>query len=49
MWLSTVADQLLGLGCGWDDEIVWIAPIVAGGALLTRALARLIFRAPVDP
>jgi hypothetical protein len=44
MWLATVADHLLGLRWGWDVELIWIAPIVGGGALLVRTLARAIFR-----
>jgi hypothetical protein len=36
MWLAAVADQVLGLRWGWDVEIVWIAPIIVGGALLIR-------------
>lgn len=44
MWLATVLDHLLDLRWGWDIEIIWIAPIIIGGALLTRTLARVIFR-----
>nr|WP_294168400.1 hypothetical protein [uncultured Sphingomonas sp.] len=44
MWLATAADHLLGLRWGWDFEIIWIAPIVGGGALLVRTLARAVFR-----
>jgi hypothetical protein len=44
MWLATAADHLFGLRWGWDVEIIWIAPIVGGGALLIRTLARAIFR-----
>ena len=44
MWVATVADHLLGLRWGWDIDIIWVAPIVGGGALLVRALARVIYR-----
>lgn len=42
MWVATIADHVLQLGWGWDIQIVWIAPIIAGVALLTRLLGRAI-------
>jgi hypothetical protein len=44
MWIVTLADHLLRLGWGWDVQIIWIAPIIVVGALLTRLLSRAIFR-----
>lgn len=44
MWLATLADHFLRLGWGWDVRIIWIAPIIVTGALLTRLLGRIIFR-----
>lgn len=44
MWLATLADHFLALGWGWDPQIIWIAPVIVAGALLTRTLGRLIFR-----
>ncbi len=44
MWVAAVADRLLPLGWGWDVQIIWIAPILIGGTLLTRTLCRLVFR-----
>src|SRR5690242_19980717 len=44
MWIATIADHFLDLGWGWDVQIIWIAPIVVAGALLTRVLSRAILR-----
>ena len=44
MWVATIADHFLRLGWGWDVQIIWIAPIIVAGALLTRFLSRVIFR-----
>ncbi len=44
MWVATLADHLLRLGWGWDTQIIWIAPIIVGGALLTRKLSHVLFR-----
>jgi hypothetical protein len=44
MWIATIADHTLRLGWGWDVQIIWLAPIIMAGALLTRFLSRLIFR-----
>jgi hypothetical protein len=44
MWVATLADHFLRLGWGWDVQIIWIAPIIIAGALVTRLLSRIIFR-----
>jgi len=44
MWVATLADHFLGLGWGWDVQIIWIAPIIVAGALVTWLLSRIIFR-----
>ena len=44
MWVATVTDHFLRLGWGWDTQIIWIAPIIVAGALITRLLSRIIFR-----
>jgi hypothetical protein len=44
MWVATLADHILQLGWGWDIQIIWIAPIIIGVALLTRKLSRVVFR-----
>ncbi len=45
MWMVTVADVILNLGWGWDQQIIWIAPIICLGALATRLAGHMIFRA----
>lgn len=45
MWLATAADHLFTLGWGWDQQILWISPIIVGGALVVRLLGQAIFRA----
>lgn len=45
MWLATVADRLFSLGWGWDRQILWIAPIIIGGAIIVRLVGHTIFRA----
>ncbi len=45
MWIATMADVMLKLGWGWDQQIMWIAPIICLGALATRLAGHLIFRA----
>jgi hypothetical protein len=44
MWVATVMDHFLRFGWGWHIQIIWIAPIIVGGAMITRLLARVIFR-----
>jgi hypothetical protein len=45
MWIATAADRLFRLGWGWDRQILWIAPIIVGGALVVRLVGHSIFRA----
>lgn len=44
MWLATGVDRLFHLDWGWDRQILWTAPVIVGGTLLTRLIGNRIFR-----
>ena len=44
LWVATLADHILSLGWGFDIQGLWLAPLIATGALLVRAISLAIFR-----
>lgn len=44
MWIATAADYFLSLGWGWDEQGLWIAPIILAVAILIRLAGNAIIR-----
>jgi uncharacterized membrane protein YeiH len=36
MWGATILDFALGLGWGWDKEVLWVAPLILLTAFVVR-------------